>query len=96
MQFNQHIDKMTRPWSNAQMLNDRCSGLFFNDIGRAALLAVLFGLAIVLTTSCSSTGGSVKAGLIFPVTSAHQGSVREDNGFYQPPRSPGFNDLTGS
>jgi hypothetical protein len=96
MQLNQHIDKMARPWSNAKMLNDRCSGLFFDDIGRAALLAVIFGLALVLATGCSSTGGGVKAGLISPVTSAHQGSVREDDGFYQPPRSPGFNDLSGS
>ena len=96
MQLNQHIEKTARPWSNAKMFNDRCSGLFFNDIGRAALLAVLFGLAIVLATGCSSTGGSVKAGLMAPVTSAYQGFVREDDGFYQPPRSPRFNDLTGS
>jgi hypothetical protein len=96
MQLNQHIDKMARPWSNAKMLNDRCSGLFFNDIGRAALLAVIFGLSVVLATGCSSTGGGVKAGLISPVKIAHHGLVRGDNGFYQPPRSPEFNDLTGS
>jgi hypothetical protein len=96
MQLNQHIDKMARPWSNTKMLNDRCSGLFFDDIGRAALLAVFFGLAIVLATGCSSTSGSVKAGLIVPVVSTQQGTVPENNGFYQPPRSPGFNDLAGS
>jgi hypothetical protein len=42
MQLNQHIEKMARPWSSAKMLNDRCSGFFFNEIGRAALLAVVF------------------------------------------------------
>ena len=96
MQLNQQIDKIARPWSNAKMLNDRCSGLFFNDIGRAALLAVTFGLAIALATGCSSTGGGVKAGLIAPVVNTLQSAVLDNNGFYQPLRSPGFNDLTGS
>ena len=38
MQSNQHRENMARPWSSAKMLNDRCSGFFFNDMGRAALL----------------------------------------------------------
>ena len=96
MQLNQQLDKMVRTWSNAKMLNDRCSGLFFNDIGRAALLAVTFGLAIALATGCSSTGGGARAGLIAPVTTAQQSSIGGDDSFYQPLRSPGFNDLTGS
>jgi hypothetical protein len=96
MQSNQHMERMTRPWSSAKTLNDRCSGFFCNDMGRAALLAVVFGVVVVLATDCSSTGGGVKAGLIAPVTSAPQDSVPEDDGFYHPPRSPGFNDLTGS
>lgn len=58
--------------------------------------AVFFGLAVLVATGCSSTGGGIKAGLVVPVNSSHQGSVSEDDGFYQPPRSPGFNDLTGS
>ena len=58
--------------------------------------AAFFGLAVLLATGCASTGGDVRTGLIAPVTTAHQGSVQEDDGFYQPPRSPGFNDLTGS
>jgi hypothetical protein len=96
MQLNQHIERMARPRSSAKMLNDYCSGFFFNDMGRAALLAVAFGVAVVLATGCSSTGGGVKAELIAPVTNAPQDSVPEDDGFYHPPRSPGFNDLTGS
>jgi hypothetical protein len=64
----------------------------FTNIAQAAF----FGLAILLATGCASTGGGVRTGLIAPVTTAHQGSVQEGDGFYQPPRSPGFNDLTGS
>jgi hypothetical protein len=79
MQFNQHIEKMARPWSSAKMFNDRCSGFFFNDMGRAALLAVVFGVAVVLATGCSSTGGGVKAGLITPVINSQQGTVPENN-----------------
>jgi hypothetical protein len=78
MQLNQHIEKMARPWSNAKMLNDRCSG-FFNDMGRVALLAVVFGVAIVLATGCSSAGGGVKAGLITPVINSQQAAVPENN-----------------
>jgi hypothetical protein len=48
------------------MLNDRCSGVFFNDMGRAALLAVILGVVVMLATGCSSTGGGVKAGLMQP------------------------------
>ena len=58
--------------------------------------AAFFGLAVLLATGCASTGGGVRTGLIAPAATAHQGSVQEDDGFYQPPRSPGFNDLTGS
>ena len=79
MQSNQHIEKMARPWSSAKMLNDRCSGFFFNDTGRAALLAVVFGVAVVLATGCSSTGGGVKAGLIDPVINSQQGTVPEND-----------------
>jgi hypothetical protein len=61
MQFNQHIEKMARPWSSAKML------------------AVVFGVAVVLATGCSSTGGGVKAGLITPVINSQQGTVPENN-----------------
>jgi hypothetical protein len=55
----------------------------FTEIAQAAF----FGLAVLLATGCSSTGGGVSV--------AHQGSGEEGNGFYQPPRSPAFSDLTG-
>ena len=64
----------------------------FTDIAHAAF----FGLPILLVTGCAPTGGGVSTGLIAPVTTAHHGSVQEGDGFYQPPRSPGYNDLTGS
>ena len=79
MQSNQHRENMARPWSNAKMLNDRCSGFFFNDMGRAALLAVLLGVAVLLATGCSSTGGGVKAGLMTPVINSQQDAVPENN-----------------
>jgi hypothetical protein len=61
------------------MLNYGCSGLFLNDMGRTALLAVVFGGTVVLATGCSSTGGGVKAGLITPVINSHQGAASENN-----------------
>ncbi len=96
MQSNQHIEKMALPWSNARMLNDRCSGFFFNDMGRAALLAVIFGVVVMLATGCSSTGAGFSTRLVNPVLATQGNSDSQDDGSYQPPRSPGFNDLTGS
>jgi hypothetical protein len=78
------------------MFNDRCSSLGFNDAGRAALLAIFLGGVVAVTSGCSSTEGSVRAGLIAPVIKTQAGTVPERDGFYRPPRSPGFNDLTGS
>jgi hypothetical protein len=57
--------------------------------------AALFGLAVLLSTGCASTGGGVRAGLIAPVTAAHEGSVQEGMGLYEPPENPDLNSLTG-
>jgi hypothetical protein len=96
MQSNQHIEKMALPWSNARALNDRCSGFFFNDMGRTALLAVIFGVVVMLATGCSSTGTGISARLVSPVLATQRNSDSHDDGWYQPPRSPGFHDDTGS
>jgi hypothetical protein len=71
-------------------------GVFCDDIRRLALLAMVLSIAGLATIGRSSTRQGVKAGLIVPVPSAHKYSVGNDDGSYQPPRSPGFNDLTGS
>jgi hypothetical protein len=96
MQSNQHIEKTALPWSNARTLNDRCSGFFFNDMGRAALLAVIFSVVIMLATGCSSTGTGISARLVSPVLATQGNSDSQDDAWYQPPRSPGFHDETGS
>jgi hypothetical protein len=67
-----------------------------NNVGLATLLTAIFGVAVVLATGCGSTSGGVKTALISPVTNTRQSSPPEDGGLYQPLRSPGFNDLTGS
>ena len=81
MNTNQGIDNMVR---------------LCNNVGRATLLTGIFGLAVVLVTGCASTSGGVKTALVSPVTSTRQSSPPGDDSFYQPLRSPGFNDLTGS
>jgi hypothetical protein len=96
MQSNQYIEKTALPWSNAKTLNDHCSGFFLNDKGRAALLAVIFGVVVMLATGCSSTGTRLSARLVSPVLATQGNSDSQDDGWYQPPRSPGFNDETGS
>lgn len=93
MKVQRRILRMLRPFSNAKMFGDYCSGLFFNEIRQRALLLAIFALAIAVASGCTSTGGDVRAGLIAPVT----GADRSSNGsHYQAPRSPGFNDISGS
>ena len=78
------------------MLSDRCSGLFYNDTGRTAFLVVIFGVAVMLATGCSTTGAGISTGLVSPVRTVQDNSDPQDDGWYQPPRSPGFDDLTRS
>jgi hypothetical protein len=94
MEMSEQIIKADRA-SSSGVTND-CSNRFWNDMGPAVLLAVVFRVGVLLTTGCSSTDRGVNAALIAPVTSAKHDSVREDDGFYQPPKSRGFSDLTGS
>src|SRR6516164_9557163 len=96
MQLNQPGKEMESHWSNTIVPSGHCFDRFLADTGYPVLLALLFGLMVALTTSCTSTGGGVKAGLIAPVVNVSQTSANENDSFYQPPRSPGFNELTGS
>ena len=65
---------------------DRCSGLTFKEIRRSALLGLIFGLAVVLATGCSSTGEGLKAGLLAPTA--------QDRPY--DPAEPGFDPTTVS
>src|SRR6516162_7117914 len=90
-------DKLAPSWHNPRMFNNpRCSSVFPKDIRRAAVLAVALALAGLVVSGCSSTGPAFKKGLVVPVIKGQIGSISGENGYYQPTRSPGFNDLTGS
>lgn len=77
------------------MLTDHCSGVFLNEIARAALLAFVLGIAVVLATGCASMGKELSARLITPVTTNQQATDTE-NDLYQPAPSPPFSDFFGS
>jgi hypothetical protein len=68
-----------------------------NNVRPMALLAVLFSVAMLAMTGCASTGGGLNAGLFSPVTGRQQDLFSNDaiDAIYQPPRSPGFNELAG-
>ena len=94
--MNLYIVKSAYRSSGGSLLTDHCSGAFLNHIGRAALLAVVLGVAVVLATGCSSTGNGFNPLLISPLPAAQQSSDLEENGWNQPPRSPAFDDPFGS
>ena len=96
MQSNQHRDEMESDWNNTIVPSDHCFDRFLTDLGYPVLFALLLGLMVALTTGCTSTGGGVKAGLVAPVGDVSHTSANESDSFYQPPRSPEFNELTGS
>src|SRR5271165_259828 len=97
MKINQYLVKTVRPSSSGSSLADHCFCVFGKHIERAALLAVALGATVVLATGCSSTGAGYNARLISPVPNNQQATNSEDDNWYQPSRSPGFDpDLFGS
>jgi hypothetical protein len=96
MKSNQHIVKTPCPAGSGRLLTDYCSRSFLDRIGREELLAVVLGITVVLAPGCSSTGTAFNTRLISPLQTNQQAANFENDGSYQPPRSPGFHDLFGS
>jgi len=82
--------------SNGSLLTDACTGIFVKEIKQTAFLIVTLSVIVVLATGCASTGSSAKARLISPISTNQQDANSEDDGAYQPLRSPAFSDLFGS
>ena len=95
MKMNQYILKTAYRSSTGSLLTDHWSGVFLNHIRRAPLLTVVLGMIVVVATSCSSTGNGFNTRLVSPVSAAQQASDLEDEGGYEPARSPAFSDLFG-
>ena len=72
------------------ILTHHCSGFYLPNIGRCALLAVALGLSAMLATGCSSTGERFQARLTGSTPTTPRVREPEDNGGYQPTRSPAF------
>jgi hypothetical protein len=75
---------------HASLISTHCSGALWDHIRRAALLAVALGTTVVLATGCSSTGNGIKARLISPVPTNQQAANFQEENWYQPSLSPGF------
>jgi hypothetical protein len=76
--------------SSGSLLTNDCSGAFFKEITRAALLTIVLGITVVLTTSCASTRNAVSTRLISAVGNNQQATNSKNVSWYQPTRSPGF------
>jgi len=90
--MNQYLVKTADPSSSSTLR----SGVFKKHIERAGLLVVVVGATVGLATGCSSTGTGFSARLMHPVPNHQQAINSGDDSWYQPPRSPGFNDDFGS
>jgi len=95
MKMNKYIVNTTCS-IHASLISSYCSGALADHIRRVALLAVALGTTVVLATGCSSTGTGMNARLISPAPSNQQAANFEDDHWYQPSLSPGFDsDLFG-
>jgi hypothetical protein len=95
MKMKKYIVNTTCP-IHAGGNSSHCSGAVWDHIRRAALLAVAFGTTVVLATGCSSTGAGMNARLISPVPTNQQAASFENENWYRPSLSPGFDsDLFG-
>jgi hypothetical protein len=94
--MNKYIVKTTCP-TDAALTSSYFSGTITVHIRRAALIGIALGTTVVLATGCSSTGAGFNARLISPVPTYEQAANFDDDNWYQPSRSPGFDsDLLGS
>ena len=93
---NQYLVKTACPSSSGTLRPEHRSGVFVKHIKRAGLLAVALVATVVLATGCSSTGTGFGARLINPVPNNQHATNSEDDSWYQPPRSPGFDSDFGS
>jgi hypothetical protein len=96
MKMNQYLVKTARPSSSGTLLPDHCFGVCWKHLERDALLAIALGATVVVATGCSSMGAGYNSRLISPVSNNQQATNFEDDNWYQPSRSPGFDpDLFG-
>jgi hypothetical protein len=96
MKLNLSSSSMSFPTCNDSILTHRCSGPYLQNIGRYALLAVALGLSAMLETGCSSTEEGFRARLTGSAPTTRRVTESEDDGGYQPTRSPAFDpDLFG-
>src|SRR5262245_63532491 len=96
MKLNLSLSSVIFLTCSDSILTHRCSGLYLQNIGRCALLAVSFGLSAMLATGCSSTGEGFHARLTGSALTTRHVAESEDSGGHQPTRSPAFDpDLFG-
>jgi hypothetical protein len=96
MKLNHYKAKIFYFPSGGSLLTDDCSGAFFREITRAALLTIVLGITVVLATSCASTRNAVSTRLIRAVGNNQQATNSKNDSWYQPTRGPGFDpDLFG-
>jgi len=96
MKINQYLVKTGCPSISGTLRPEHCAGVSVKHIERAGLLAVALGATAVLATGCSSTDTGFGARLIKPVPNDQPAINFEDDSWYQPVRSPGFDpDLRG-
>jgi hypothetical protein len=89
MKMNKYIVNTICPIF-ASGISSYCSGALWDHVRRAALLAVALGTTVVLATGCSSTGAGINARLISPVPTNQQAANFDDDNWYRPSLSPGF------
>jgi hypothetical protein len=96
MKLNLPSSSVIFPTCNNGTLTHPRSGLYLQDIGRCALVAVALGLSVMLATGCSSTEEDFQSRRTGSAPTTQLATESKANGEYQPTRSPAFDpDLFG-
>ena len=89
MKMNEYIVDTTNR-SHPGWISSHCFGTFWDQIRRPTLLSVALGTTAAFVTGCASSGTGFKARLISPIPTKEQAANLEDDNWYQPSLSPGF------
>jgi hypothetical protein len=92
MNIDQQIVKVSFPVGQLRLLRKHCFGVSLRPL---KFPAVMLAVTVALATGCSSTGAGFSARLISPVPTKQPVANLEEDGSYQPARSPEFSDYLG-
>jgi hypothetical protein len=94
MKPNDYIITTANHSNNRRLLTSSSPEIFAKEVVRTGFPTLTLGVAVLLTSSCTSSNGGFNARVITPVASGKQADAMTSDTF-QSARSPGFDEYLG-